>query len=75
MSDLLDMSLSLGDDGQDEGGRLIWTEGRRHYQVFAGLQCKERHHLTRVLVAFTLGNRSVPSEESGWELPPLCLEL
>ena len=75
MSDLLHMGLSLGEDGQDEGGCLIGIEGGRHDQVFTRLQCEEFHHLSCIHVGFGLGNRSVSAEERGWELPLLRLVL
>lgn len=39
------MRLCLGEDGQDEGGRLIGIEGRRYNQVFTGLERDKLHHL------------------------------
>lgn len=35
VSDSLDVGLCLGDDGQDEGGRLVGFEGGRNNQVIA----------------------------------------
>lgn len=74
-SDLLDMGLCLGEDGQDKGGGLIGFEGGRHYQVFTRLQQKELHHVTCIHVGFSLGNRFLAEEERGWELPILPLVL
>lgn len=74
-SDLLDVGLCLGKDGQDEGGCLIWTEGGRHNQVLARLEQKELHHFTCIHVGFRLGYRVIFAEERGVELPPLCLVL
>ena len=75
LSDLLHLSLGLGQDGQDEGGRLIGLVGGRHNQVFTRLQRDELHHFTCVQVGFSLGHNFVSAEERGWEPPFVCLVL
>lgn len=71
---LLAVGLLLGDDGQQEGGRLVGSEGGRYDQVLCGLQREVLHHLAGVPVGFGLaGWRLV--EERWRKLPLLCLVL
>lgn len=66
---LLDMDLCRGEDGQDEGGRLVGFVGGRHNQVFTRLQFCELHDLTCILVDLRFHDRHVRFEERGRELP------
>ena len=71
MSVLLDVSVRLGADGQDEGGGLIGTEGGRHNQIFTRLQHQKLPHLMCVHVFFSLGDRLLLLKKASGNLP-LC---
>lgn len=66
---LLDMRICLGEDGQDEGGRLVGIEGRWHNEVFARIERDKLHHLACVHERLRLSHGWAATEEIGWELP------
>lgn len=72
---ILAEDLHFGEDGQDEGGRLVGIEGRRYDDVFARFQQDELHDLASIQVHFRLGNRCLTTEECSGELSPVCLVL
>ena len=69
------MGLCFGQDGEDEGSRLVGFEGGRHDEVFTRLQMEELHHLSSIHVALALGYGHVAAEERGRELPSLSYVL
>lgn len=69
---LLCMSVCFGDNAQEEGGGLIWTEGGRNHQVLAGLQHQELHHFAGVHVGLGLGDGRIRFEEGGRKLSVVC---
>lgn len=69
------MGLSLGEDGEDEGGRLIGVESGWHNQVFTRLQTEELRDIACIQVHCTLSHRRISGEESGRKLPSVLLVL
>lgn len=70
--DVLAAGLGLGQDGQEEGRRLVGMEGGRDDHVVSRLQCQQLHHFPSVHEGLRLGDGLLRAEERGREFPPVC---